>query len=120
MDYETLDETEQVFPEEAVVEISSASRWMMFTGIFIIIFSVIIMMVVMKTPNEASILSFLGNCFSLYIGFLLIGKAVTFKSFSLSRDTEVLKKALGMNKKYWMLSTISIIVNVVISLTMEH
>lgn len=113
---ETIDDREANFPEEAVVEINEMLIWMKFTGIVSIIFSFIMMIWTLKNPSGMALLGFLSLCVSFYLGFLLLFKAYSFKVFTISRNLEILKKTLRMNQNYWKIATISIIVNLLITL----
>lgn len=117
MDYETLDDSEQSIPAAGIVEIKGMCGWMTFVGVMSIIGSIISILSLLGSLNQGgSGFSILSNCFTLYLGFLLVSKASSFRAFSEMKDEEVLKKALKLNQRYWMLSTISIIISVLITL----
>lgn len=118
MDYETLDDSEQSIPAQAIVEIKGMCGWMTFVGVISIIGSILSILSLLGSLNQAgSGLSILSNGFTLYLGFLLVSKASSFKAFAEMKDEEVLKKALKLNQRYWMLSMISIIISVLITIT---
>lgn len=116
---ETIDDNEDVFPQETFIEVQSMSGWMTFTGVITIlvaIFAILGAWGSVKGAGFASV-SFLSGCFTLYVGYLLFSKASAFRLFAQTKSEEDLKKALRLNKTYFMLSAISLIISILISIS---
>jgi hypothetical protein len=121
MDYETIDESHQSLPEEAIKEIKAMGKWMTFTGVLIIIFTILgILGNLSNFSNTGSgifLISILLNVVSVYLGFMILKKANLFSEYADNHREEKLAEGLRINKMYWMLSTIMLIISFLISFT---
>jgi magnesium-transporting ATPase (P-type) len=121
MDYETIDGSQQSLPEEAIKELKSMSKWMTFTGVLIIIFTILGILGNLSnysnSGNGAFLLSILLNIVSVYLGFMILKKSNLFSEYADNHQEEKLAEGLRINRMYWMLSTIMMIISFLISFT---
>jgi hypothetical protein len=119
MDYETLDDSNNSLPVEAIKEIKKMGTWMTFTGVMTIIFVILGLLgnlgSLTRTGQPIFIVSILLNALSLYLGFLMIKKSGLFTAYADTHDENKLVEALKANKTYWMFSTVLIIASFIIS-----
>jgi hypothetical protein len=119
MDLETIDDSQQTLPGEAIKEIKLMCKWMTFTGVILIIF--VILSVLGNLGNYANtgepvfLFSIFLNGLSLYLGFMVLKTSNHFDSYAENHDDAMLAQALKLNKLYWTISTLMLIVSFIIS-----
>lgn len=120
MEFETIDDSNNSLPPEAIVEIKKMGKWMTFSGVMSIIFVILGMLGNLGTLTQGGqpsvIVSLLMNVVSLYLGFMLIKKSGLFTAYADGHDETKLAEALKVNKTYWMISTLLIIASILISI----
>ncbi len=121
MDLETIDESQQTLPEEAIKEIKTMSKWMTFTGVLIIIFTILGILGNLSNYSSSGsgifLFSILLNIVSVYLGFMILKKSNLFSAYADNHQEEKLAEGLRVNRMYWMLSTIMMIISFLISFT---
>jgi len=120
MDFETIDESQQTLPAEAIKEIKLMSKWMTFTGVILIIFAILSVLGNLgnysNTGQPIFLFSILLNGLSIYLGFMVIKKSGHFSAYADTHEDAKLAEALKLNRIFWMISTIMLIVSFLISM----
>lgn len=112
MEFETIDDSQNKFPAEAIEELKAMSKWMNITAVFLIIFGILAILGNLATISQkgTGFLELITNGVGVYLGFLVIKKAGFFNAFSETHNERELIEALKATKLYWMISVILIIV----------
>lgn len=120
MEFETIDDSQNSLPPEAVIEIKKMGSWMTFAGVMTIIFVILGMLGNLNTLTETGqltvVISLVMNVASLYLGFMVIKKSGLFSAYADTHDEAKLVEALKVNKTYWMISTLLLIASILISI----
>lgn len=120
MDSETLDESQNSLPEEAIREIKTMCKWMTFTAVLLIIIAILGILGNLgnysSSGNAMFLFSILMNGVSIYLGFMILKKSGFFSAFADSHSDENLVAALNANRIYWMLSTLILIFSILLTL----
>lgn len=118
---ETLDEQSNRIPNEAIVEMKSMCKWMTFTGVMGIIIGILFLLSLLSNtstvPNVG--LTIVMQLLSLVLAFLLVTKSASFNKYAAMRNEIDLIKALKSTQIYWMATTILMVINILISLTLR-
>lgn len=120
MDYETLGDSQNTFPAEAIKEIKTMCKWMTFTAVLLIIISILGILGNLgnfsSTGNAMFLFSIFMNGVSIYLYFMILKKSGFFNAFAESHDEVNLIAALNTNKIYWMVSTLIMIFSFLLTL----
>lgn len=120
MDYETLDDSNNSLPVEAIKEIKIMCKWMTFTAVLLIIISILGILGNLgsfsSTGNATFLFSIFMNGVSIYLYFMILKKSGFFSAFADSQDEVNLIAALHTNRIYWMISTLIMIFSILLTL----
>lgn len=116
---ETLDEQNSKIPNDAIVEMVAMTKWMTFSGVMMIIISVLFILGFLNNPAPQGKILMIFCLISVGMSFFLISKSSAFRRYSYTRSEADLVKALKSTQLYWMMSTILMILMIITTFSMQ-
>ncbi|MFZ5554527.1 MAG: hypothetical protein ACOZCO_15515 [Bacteroidota bacterium] len=116
---ETVDQSNNSFPEEAVKEIRSMYGWMLFVAIMGIIgggFGVLGAFGTLAQQPLQGLINLITNGVGLYAAIMLMQSASAFNKFVAARDAQSLTTAMSKVQLYFLITCIMIFVSIILGI----